>query len=188
MNTELNYSRDHAVIKTDGTAEHVFERAKLGKAPFRFVGIYEKRGPITLSDGSQCGADGQPMGICEYCGRGIAICCQIVSADGKRFVVGSDCVARTGDAGLVRQFKNSKELREFNRQARVVKAKADKEFVTDAIEKHAAELMAVASPNSWRASDTGLDYCRFMLRCAGAAGLAKVAAFVRRVLKAKGEA
>ena len=79
---------------------HVFEAAGLGKAPFAFVGWYEDRGPKVMGDGYTVGAPGQPMGTCEYCGTGIAICCQVQSSDGRTFVVGSDCVAKTGDAGL----------------------------------------------------------------------------------------
>jgi hypothetical protein len=83
---------------------HVFEAAGLGKAPFVFVGYYEDRGPKQIDSTNgltlTVGTPGQPMGTCEYCGTGIAICCQIQSADGKTFVVGSDCVAKTGDAGL----------------------------------------------------------------------------------------
>lgn len=86
------------------TTVHKFEAAGLGKAPFRYVGFTEKRGPIVtiLPNGirQEVGAPGQPMGTCDYCGQGIAICCEIVSADGKRFIVGSDCVEKTGDRGL----------------------------------------------------------------------------------------
>lgn len=66
---------------------HTFEQAGLGKAPFRFVGMFEKRGPIPCPDGTMIGAPGQPMGTCDFCGNGIAQCCQIESADGKIFVV-----------------------------------------------------------------------------------------------------
>lgn len=79
---------------------HVFEAAGLGKAPFAFIACYEDRGPKAMGNGVTVGAPGQPMGTCAYCGTGIAYCCQIESSDGKTFVVGTDCVAKTGDAGL----------------------------------------------------------------------------------------
>lgn len=82
---------------------HKFEEAGLGKAPFQVVGVHEERGPkVTYIDGIRCesGAPGQPVGTCDYCGTGIADCYEIRSSDGKEFVVGSDCVAKTGDAGL----------------------------------------------------------------------------------------
>lgn len=104
------------VVKTDNTAEigvHVFERAGLGKAPFRFVGFYEKTYQACP------GAPIQPGSTCDYCGQGIMICCEILSADGKRFKVGSDCVNKTGDRGLIRGYKQHPAVRERNRQARM---------------------------------------------------------------------
>lgn len=68
---------------------HVFEKAGLGKAPFRCVGLTEK-----VYQSCQ-GAPVQPGGSCDYCGTGIRWCFDIRSADGKRFVVGSSCVERT---------------------------------------------------------------------------------------------
>ena len=51
---------------------HVFEKAGLGVAPFRFVGVEERRGPIQISATLFVGAPGQPMGSCQLCGTGIA--------------------------------------------------------------------------------------------------------------------
>jgi hypothetical protein len=62
---------------------HEFELAGLGRAPFRFVALTEKR-------------DG-----CHYCAHGILWRCHIVSSDGKHFHVGTDCVKKTGDKGLI---------------------------------------------------------------------------------------
>jgi hypothetical protein len=73
---------------------HAFENAGLGKYPFVLVGVSEK---IHVA---YPGATPQPAGTCDYCGTGIKICCHIQSADGKEFIVGSDCVAKTGDEGL----------------------------------------------------------------------------------------
>jgi len=106
--------------------EHRFETAGLGKAPFRYVGFRERRGPEKILDangvwqGLECGAPGQPMGTCKFCGQGIAICCEIVSADGKRFIVGSDCVEKTGDAGL-RKVKT--DVAKFKREQTVAREK-----------------------------------------------------------------
>jgi len=90
-------------MDTNTNTTHAFEAAGLGKAPFQFVGAYELRGPITYTDPKtgvevQVGSPGQPMGTCAYCGTGIAYCCTIQSADGRTFVVGTDCVERTHSA------------------------------------------------------------------------------------------
>tara|TARA_R110000744_G_scaffold272650_2_gene385551 strand:- start:9 stop:563 length:555 start_codon:yes stop_codon:yes gene_type:complete len=63
--------------------EHTFTISGLGKAPFRFSGFDEK------SDS------------CRHCGAAIHNRFHIVSADGIRSVVGSTCVSKTGDKGLI---------------------------------------------------------------------------------------
>jgi len=70
---------------------HPFELAGLGKAPFRYDGMEEKvhnNGDGTTKAG----------GSCQYCWTGIRWCFWIKSSDGKRFYVGSDCVAKLGRA------------------------------------------------------------------------------------------
>lgn len=74
---------------------HPFEASGLGRAPFEFIGVTTKVGPITLADGiTQVGAPGQPMGTCDHCGQGIKDCFRVRSADGKSFEVGCDCIAK----------------------------------------------------------------------------------------------
>lgn len=97
------------------TKVHPFERVGLGKAPFRVAG-YEKRVFYACP-----GAPMQCGGSCDYCGTGIVHTFIIVSADGKRFVVGSDCVAKTGDRAMVREAGAAR--REY--QARESKAARD---------------------------------------------------------------
>lgn len=87
---------------------HPFEKAGLGKAPFTCTGMsenwYETAG----------GAHRQPGGSCNYCYTGILYEYHILSSDGKRFVVGSDCVAKThmqGDTGSERLLKQVKKLK-----------------------------------------------------------------------------
>ncbi len=97
---------------------HVFERSGLGTAPFRCVGMIEKA--IKYPDGTS-----QAGGCCDYCGNGIRYVFQVRSRDGRTFGVGCDCVARTGDAGLIRSYKQLPAVREANR----AKAKARDERV-----------------------------------------------------------
>ena len=68
-------------------AAHPFEKAGLGIAPFRCVGVRENR--IKHPDGTT-----QPGGTCSYCGTGIAYECVIQDARGQRAVVGCDCVRK----------------------------------------------------------------------------------------------
>lgn len=66
-------------------------------APFRCVGV-------TKNVYSAAPGHSQPGGMCDYCGTGIMYEYRIVSADGRKFVVGSDCVDKV-DAKLSRQVK-----------------------------------------------------------------------------------
>jgi len=118
-------------IKTDKTelvGVHVFEAASLGKAPFYCVGFQESVYQAHPN------APRQPGSFCDYCGTAIMLVCQIQSSDGRRFKVGSNCVDKTGDSGLMQAYKTFPAYREMKRQ----KAKAkDKQVKTEW-----AEIMA----------------------------------------------
>ena len=99
------------LTKTDNAAAigmHVFERAGLGKAPFRCVGMIEKA--ISYPDGTS-----QASGCCDFCGNGIRFVFQVKSRDGRVSGVGSNCVDRTGDAGLIKSYKTHPAVRAANR-------------------------------------------------------------------------
>ena len=67
---------------------HPFEQAGFGKAPYRFDGV-------TRNWFVSCPGDpGKPGGTCDYCGTGIAYEFWVRSADGRRFKVGCDCIAK----------------------------------------------------------------------------------------------
>lgn len=74
---------------------HVFEAAGLGKAPFRYIG-------------SQVG----PMN-CNYCSTPIVNQFHVESADGKRFIVGCECIKKTDDTVLIQRV--SRAMRELSR-------------------------------------------------------------------------
>jgi hypothetical protein len=106
------------MAKSDNTNEvglHVFERAGLGKAPFRFIGAQEVFFQATPDAPRQCG------GSCDFCGTGIVTFCFIRSADGREFKVGSDCLRKTGDAGLIKSFTTSPDQRRKAADARQAK-------------------------------------------------------------------
>jgi hypothetical protein len=103
---------------------HKFEEAGLGLAPFRVVGWSREVGPKNLGNGMSIGAPGQPMGTCDYCGQGIAICVQVKSADGRRFVVGCDCAKKCDDETNTATTAVKRIQAEIRREA---KAKKDAE-------------------------------------------------------------
>ncbi len=97
---------------------HPWEKAGLGKAPYRYLGCAYDVGPHRFigKDGLEwtVGYEGQPMGCCAYCLQGIAECHKIRSADGKEFTVGCDCVARIhadGEPLLTEVERASRKLR-----------------------------------------------------------------------------
>lgn len=170
---------------------HVFETAGLGKAPFKFVEVRELRGPLKIMDkngnwtGEESGSPGQPMGCCKFCSQGIAICCFIESADGKRFMVGSDCVEKTGDRGLgkvktvVAQYKREQSLA----KERVRVAQLALRLSGDADLR--ALLSSKPHPQQWR-RDEGeslLDSVEWFMANAGHTGKLKMVRMVARLEK-----
>jgi hypothetical protein len=67
---------------TDTT--HKFTEAGLGKAPFAFLGVGESAGTS-----------------CDFCGTGIRNTFHLRAADGRISKVGSECIHKHGDAGLI---------------------------------------------------------------------------------------
>src|SRR5688572_21736227 len=124
---------------------HPFEEAGLGLAPFKFLGMREERGPITtVLDGLtvQVGAPGQPMGSCKYCGQGIAYVCYVLSADGKRFTVGSDCVMKLAKASNVGMTDLERAVA---REMKKVRAAKNAKRAESAREKLAARIEAASA-------------------------------------------
>lgn len=92
--------------------QHPFERAGLGLAPFRFVGMVEQDkayGEVILNraefQATGVAVTTKPGGSCAYCGTYIVNMYNVRSADGRTFHVGNDCVERVGDRKLVEAVK-----------------------------------------------------------------------------------
>ena len=111
---------------------HPFQKAGLGVAPFKCVGV-STNWYVTAG-----GAHRQPGGTCDYCGTGILYEYKIVSSDGKQFVVGSRCVEKT--AAEVDGFKQTQKDFEARRREAVRKAKQAERQAE--FEKKAAERRA----------------------------------------------
>lgn len=167
------------------TGTHKFETAGLGKAPFTYTGSYELRGPIKIADGSYSGAPGQPMGTCQYCSQGIAICCQIRSSDGREFIVGSDCVLKVGDAGLTRIVKAEVNARKREMQ----KARDAKRIAAavDAFEGNREIFATLPHPRGFTDRQTGAaltlaDQVDWMLANSGNAGKVRTARVIEKIV------
>ena len=82
--------------------EHVFSH--LGKPPYQFLGVDEL---VFTIEGTGINRAG---GGCDHCGTCIRYAFYFLSADGKKFKVGSSCVNKSGDAGMRKVV--TKEIRE----------------------------------------------------------------------------
>lgn len=158
---------------------HVFDKAGLGVAPFRYIGVESKVGPIQLNDGTTIGAPGQPMGCCDYCGTGIKDCYKVQSADGKTFVVGCDCVTKLAkadnvkyDATLYAIKQDAKKLATAKRHARedAKLAKLEKEF-----SKFEGKAASLPHPVEYRAAkgESLAAYVAWFKKNAGKTGYTK---------------
>lgn len=99
---------------------HVFEQAGLGKAPFAYVDYFQGKAYADEFTGSQ------DCTTCAYCYTSISACFRIKSSDGKEFIVGSTCVTKTGDKGLINLVKRAiskQKAQEFQAKWKELKVK-----------------------------------------------------------------
>jgi hypothetical protein len=95
------------------TPVHVFERTQGHPGPYRVIGYADRTYQACQ------GAPIQPGASCDHCGTAIRHTYTIKASDGYTFVVGCDCVAKTGDAGLIKEIKALQtERRAAAREAR----------------------------------------------------------------------
>lgn len=158
-----------------GTVVHAFERAGLGKAPFKFVGAYEAKFQACPGAPVQAGTS------CDYCGTGIMLVCRIQSADGREFKVGCDCVAKTGDAGL----KKIIDRKMAERRTAMAHANADKKIAEALAILPSVEgvLKAQPHPRGFR-NLTAYDGVTWLLANAGRKGKVEAA---KAIMKAVGQ-
>ena len=153
------------------TKIHVFEKVKLGIAPFKVVDYSHETYQSCPGAPIQVGA------ACNYCGTGIKDVFHIRSADGKTFKVGSTCVNKTGDKGLIDPVK--KELYRL-------KVERSEKRCVDAFEKLEdvkAILISRSHPQAWATDLTLYDWAKWMISNAGLSGHLKVARVIEKALK-----
>lgn len=151
---------------------HPWERAGLGSAPFRFAGMREN------AFQAYPGAPVQPGGSCDFCGNGIRYECWVLSSDGRKFKVGTDCIARIdAEPKLKKQFNAEKARIEREKVGERVRA------ATAALENCPTLLTDAPHPHN-RQGCTMRDYVSWCLAHAGNAGRTKAARAVEAALKA----
>jgi len=168
--------------KTDNpehVGKHRFELAGLGKAPFTFTGMSEN--VITHADGSS-----QAGGCCDYCFTGIRYECHCQSSDGRRFKVGCDCIAKVGDEGLLRAYKNSPELRAHKRKLAAAKDAKVTAEIAELIMANKGAWSTQPHSRGFKDRKTGalltlLDEVNWYAQHCGASGRASTLKWLRRI-------
>lgn len=98
------------------TKQHIFEVSGLGHAPFKLLSV----------DMVEQDPNGPRRGTsCDHCGTYITNLFFCESADGKKFVIGSTCAEKLGDAGLTKAVR--REVANHRRELREAKWRAEME-------------------------------------------------------------
>jgi len=132
------------------TSIHPFERAGLGSPSYRYCGMEQSvhvAGDVVKSGSS-----------CDFCGTAITFCYWFKGAEGRKFKVGSSCVAKSGDGNLKRAISadKRKHQRELSR-ARALRLRDEVELL---IEDNLELLEQAPHPDRYFASTgkTLVDY------------------------------
>jgi hypothetical protein len=161
---------------SNATETHKFEAAGLGVAPFRYAGSERKTYQAIPGDPS-CPI--QPGGSCDFCHTAISLFCWIESADGRRFKVGSECVRKTGDAGIIRQVNRDKAAAQKTRDAaRIAAALETLDARPDVVDRFRA------LPHPSCKGLTLLDWANWQATMAGHAGKLQLARRIEKEAKA----
>ena len=158
---------------------HTFTEHGLGRAPFWCTGFAQETYQAAPD------APVQPGASCAYCGTGIINVFMIRSADGKVSKIGSTCINKSGDRGLINITR--RELNRLNAPKKKARAKARVE--------HARQLIMIPlviralaehpSPNEYRAqnnNETARDWAEFMLNeCWGDSGKMEAVRYIKKL-------
>lgn len=142
---------------------HKFEAAGLGIAPYKLTAF-----KVVIFQACP-GAPVQVGGSCDYCGTGIKDHFFLLSTDGRSFKVGSSCITKSGDKGLIKRAQDASRATKRKRAAQSAKERvaALRTYLSTEDGKRAAK--AVPTPLGW-AEDTLFDWALWMLANSGQAG------------------
>ncbi len=164
---------------TEATYIHPFERAGLGAAPFRCVGHEEIVFQIP----------GQPAragGSCDYCGTGIRDAFRILSADGRTFKVGCDCVRKVEARGSRLLSDVEKTIKAALKARKTATLHSREATARNILETNPTLFTDRPHPSEWFAKQgkTLRDSIIFLLDRGGATGRTKACIAIERAVAA----
>lgn len=146
------------------TKIHKWQRAGLGLAPFTYNGVTESKFKVPGTDVSKPGAS------CDYCATAIVDCYWFVSADGRKFKVGCECVRKHGDLVEVNAIRlDANRIRRERAEAALLERVARIQELAPVAGPY---LETKPHPNAHMAKRgaTLADYVDFLLTRAGSTG------------------
>lgn len=157
------------------TANHPFERAGLGLAPFRVVGSHTSTFQAIPGDPN---SPIQPGAACDYCATGISRVFVIRSRDGREFKVGSECALKCAKDFDDRRMVSAVRAA-INAKATAARHSREADLGVAAAtllgrEDVRAALAAEPSRHAWKADGSALADAEWLLKHAGASGRAKL--------------
>jgi hypothetical protein len=168
---------------------HKFEKAGLGKAPFRFVGVWsmpskslQDANPNAYNAALADHPDVPMIGTCNFCGMAITDHFLVKSSDGKLFAVGCECINKSGDTGLMRNVSAEKRKLDADKRHAREKSKLDTLQGLLQDEKVIAKLSSLPHPKGW-AGRSALDYVDWMTDHSGTSGRLRVLSYILKIMK-----
>lgn len=167
------------MCQATSAAIHPFEKAGLGKAPFRYVGMVDQEisyGQRVIGSVGGIPIMTKPGGTCDYCGQYIVNMFNVVSADGHKFHVGCDCIHKV-DARLEQAIKpDLKKMKAARDKARIEQARADlpnAHLLRN--DPHPSPYHAEQGKRLWH-------YCEWLLKNGGTSGKLRAARMIEAAI------
>lgn len=163
---------------------HPWEKAGLGKPPYRYLGVRENMYRPAP------GVPAMPGGSCDYCGTGLRYEFMVQSADGKKFKVGSEHIQMVSSDRHLKRAADLDMKKLKKQKAKVSREKAREKLVSDVqhgkeILHHFPDLLKKAKHPSID-SKTMRDYVEFLLSNGGMAGKNKAIKIINLELQKEG--
>jgi hypothetical protein len=169
---------------------HPFQKAGLGLAPFRYIGVKHQDisyGQAVIGHIGGVPITTKPGGTCDACGTYIVDMYRIRSADGRESVVGCDCIKKVGYKveSLPKLKADLKKAAKAKRAVAKGKEEVRIEAARDAFQSAPAMFTDKPHPTKFRAEQGASfrDYVEWMLIHAGHSGRFSMAKLIEKAAK-----